>query len=265
MRVFGPTPISNDLIPYLDNELSRRLSSQELSEQLQKTLVRLLDYSLTEGMPCEKLGGKLTFQAMSQYASNSETALMMFHSLIAKRTNVVSSVEWGSPGGADLFLNRQSMFRLARYLNHLSFDEQRFWASDFFHANLLRCSFRGAVFHFTSFVGADFRDADLSNAQFFGSRLEGADMENARMKSTRLGVIAMPIRREGAACRILTRIDSANLKNADLDLVGQVTVGIPDCLPDGSQPGPTWEQEIDDERNKFRAKEEEEADRERNM
>ena len=242
IKIFGIKNLDNDLIKFICNEL--RLTEKKGNGKLekeQKTIIKLLEYMLVNGMPLEELRLN-TYKESNEQAINSERALLVIHSLISSITDIVSDVQWPNHSSFGTLLNRLTVQRagpisfILRYINHLNLKYTILYYKDLYRANF-RCSdlshsylyyailrgailenanLRGAILENANLKGVILKGAILKGAILRGAILENANLENANLRGAILkgaildGAILEGANLEGAI------LENANLKNANL-------------------------------------------------
>ena len=228
LKVCGPATISGDLREYLDNEICLR----DDLEELQATLVRLLNENLRSNMPCEELAGK-TFGEMLDLSRNAEEALLVLHSCCATQTKEVSDIEWPAPNSAGTLMKRLQRQRVGsansqalESLNHLNFLNQHLEFTDFFSANLKganlrrarlqRAALQGANLYEARLHGADLHGANLHEAKLRGADLQGAYLQGAKLQGADLHGAKLHEAKLQWADLYEARLHGADLQRADL-------------------------------------------------
>jgi hypothetical protein len=198
-QVCGPTPISLDILQFVQNELHLR-KSDEVAEW-QKSLHRLLQLSLIHGMPMDVTGTHFRYKTAYAHACNAEETLMAVVSSCAAVTSNRITDLWQSPTSAREWIHRLQGNRnhVATYFSFVDLTEQDLSALDLRNANLSfavldRVDARGSCFdeaylyhtvadggsfQRASFVGAELIDAVMHSCNFEAADFQGADLAGA--------------------------------------------------------------------------------------
>ena len=234
IKLFGIKIPDWDLIKFIRNEFGIIYNKDnELIESLQKTVVKLLNYSMNKGLPVEKIHPRLNyFKNEVEIAINSEKTFLIVHSILANYTQVMSSPEFNSNTSfgeliSRIFHQRQTDDEfILNFFDYLNFDKQTLFSRDFYFANLKNTSLQFVPLTFSNFKygklqksnlthaylnicnlqDAHLEDTILSNADLYDSNLANAFLSNAILTGARL------------TNAILTDADltDADLTNADL-------------------------------------------------
>ena len=251
--LFGPSSISEDLRPYIENELD--MKEKDCLQKWQSTIVSLLNATIAQGMPCEKQLG-VSFRGMQTLCSNAERALLIFHSAIACRTGKVSTLAWNTSMTASRFIDQIGSSSVAGHLNHINFDGQSFNFRTLLHPNFRMSSFVGATFAISNLVQSDFSFADLSGAKFYGTNLIASNLQHTIFDSTEMHSIQF-----GRGARYELTIEAVDFTGSSIDLEEVETKGIPKRLPSGDKPKSGWRKKITAARKMRREKEIEEFEK----
>ena len=233
-RLCGASALTERQTEFLQNEMQANL---QITSKWQDLLVALINVSLRQGLPMEKI--ELTdFQTMRLYSRNAEETLIVMLNSCARVTKQVSQLIWPDLMSAGAWIKQLQGQRhgpsnslALSSLSYLNFDGQCLDISDCYNADMTCSSFREARgqsiclwqahlantclegIHFTeanlrsadirqaNLRGALLHDADLREANLQNSDLEEADLEGADLQGTDL---------KGA------NLQNANLRNADL-------------------------------------------------
>ncbi len=220
--LFGPSPMDEYLFDFLCREVLK-FNIDDTLAAWQQILVEMIEYMLSNGMPMEKLEGRLSYAEQRKQARNAEEALLACLNACARCTQQISTINWPdtiSAGGWIKSLQGQRITAenclAMQCLNYISFKACTLYMSDFYHANMCHCDLRHSRATFSIFRGAGLIGSDLGHANFFYSNLEdvdlhGANLENASLQCTNL--LAANLRNANLRN---ANLQGANLENADL-------------------------------------------------
>ena len=187
VKIFGAKTPDYDLIKFIQNEF-RLLEKKEKGklEKGQKTIVKLLEYMLINGMPLEELRLN-TFKEENEYAINSERALFVIHSLISSITNIVSDIEWPNSSSFGTLINRLTEQRtrgsnfILNYINHFNLSNAILDIKDLYGANLQCSNLNNSKFYYSNLMWVNLEGANLERAFLVDANLEGANLFKANL------------------------------------------------------------------------------------
>ncbi|HPQ70489.1 MAG TPA: pentapeptide repeat-containing protein [bacterium] len=188
----GPAVMDIDLYNYLARQvaLEHRRNCKEgkesHTEELQKTLIRLIDHVLRYRLPMHQIPGNMTYKEMKFQARNAEEALLASLCAYSAVTGKISKINWPQDNSAGAWIkflqgqrkgseNKLSLSCLAR----IDFSKQIFYLADLFSANLLDARLNEAKLERINLMFANLVGADLS-----GANLKEADLENVSIDET---------------------------------------------------------------------------------
>jgi len=214
-EVFGPSALDEYVLGFVIRQM--QLGDSSDVAEWQKTICRLTELVLAQGMPMDRLGS-ISFGEATRMARNAETALLVMLSLCARCTGELSHVEWLSPTAAGAWLYRLQGQRDGpfaplplRHLDRLNLAGCDLCVHDLYGANLGGADLSGvhlemANLRYAQLDGANLQaahawEANLGHASLKGANLEGANLEGANLEGANL---------EGA------NLEGANLEGVDL-------------------------------------------------
>ncbi|MCK4258968.1 MAG: hypothetical protein KAX49_08320 [Halanaerobiales bacterium] len=87
VKLFGPIEIDIDLFKFINNEIKLNFRyNKEYIENLQGTIIKLITFMLHKGMPMKRIENISTYADENKQAINSEKALLIILSAMAKFT-----------------------------------------------------------------------------------------------------------------------------------------------------------------------------------
>ena len=211
---------------YLFRFICEEMRLQDPSEvsNWQKTLCRLIESMLENGMPMESLRPRPDFHEEMRQARNAEEALLAVLNACARVAEEMSEIKWHSPETFGNWISRLQGQRIGREnvfalecLSFLNLQDCILICRDFMRANLEGASLEGANLkeanlkrthlkrtHLegANLVEANLVEANLKEANLFGANLEEANLEEANLERANL---------EGA------NLEGANLEGANLE------------------------------------------------
>lgn len=221
-EICGPTEIDDYLNQFLQNQIM--LAKPDQICQWQLLLCRLIESSVTHGMPMEKLGLK-SFQDMQKQAAHAEQALLVMHAACARQTQTVLEISWPTEYSFISWICRmrgQSLGLTTESLCFLDLSACYFGYLDLFDADLSYASLRNIEAPGVILINANFENANLQHAELFDSKLDdanftranlrGADFSGARLKDAELSRANL----EGANFEGAD-LSGANLEDANLE------------------------------------------------
>ena len=152
----------------------------------QKTLCRLIEFMMSDGMPMDWLKFKCSFRIEMWQARNAEEALLAVLNACARVTEEISDIKWGSPETFGSWISRLQGQRVKEEnvlalecMSFLNLQECILIRRDFIRANLEGANLEGADLKMADLERADLERANLVGANLVGANLEGADLERA--------------------------------------------------------------------------------------
>lgn len=203
IRICGPQYISYELQRFIDGEFDILLLENngfEVIEEYQQLMLGMIRIAANGDSPIKKLGLN-TFSEDLTYSRNSESAMMIIHSICAKKTEKnFKSINFDNEYSFDQWLHRID-YRIEAQLNNLNLSGCNL--SNIF----LGCNFNSAILNdanlvFSNLYMSTFKNASLENASLYGVGFEETNFEGANLKNAKLGE---------------SSLKNANLKNANID------------------------------------------------
>jgi uncharacterized protein YjbI with pentapeptide repeats len=182
----GPSPMDQYLVVFLRNEI--RLNDPALVSQWQKTLCRLIEVVLRQGLPMEQLSLP-TYHEATRQARNAEEILLVAVNACAIVTQELSQIKWPT---AEAFGNWLSHLRGQRSdgdqfslcLNSLGFLNLQ--NSVLVDQDLARAHLNGAHLEQAHLNGAHLNGAHLEQVHLEQVHLNGAHLEQANLNGAHL-------------------------------------------------------------------------------
>ena len=246
----GTTTIDDYLYEFIQNEV--RLHQSTEWEAWQKTLVRLIESAVTNGMPMEELDyssiknnirmekRKLSyFQVMLEQSRNAEEALVAMHFACAQLTKEVLPINWSSFTACGAWIKRLQgqrdssdnklilkclgylnlkgcvLFFLDLYNAHIEgtcLEGTHLYRTHLETANLQGVNFEGAYIKETYLQGANLEGANLGGTNFEEANLGGANLQRANLQRANLEGAIL-----GGANLEGANLEGANLQRANLE------------------------------------------------
>ena len=204
----GASVMDEYLFRFICDEI--RLQNLSVVSNWQKTLCRMIESMLENGMPMESLRPRPDFHEEMRQARNAEEALLAVLNACARVTKKLSEIKWHSTEAFGIWISRLQGQRIGGE-NVLAFNCLSF-------LNLQNC-----ILICRDFIGANFRAADLQGANLQGANLTGAYLQGAYLRAANLqranltGANLTGANLQGAYLRA-AYLQRAALQEADLHL-----------------------------------------------
>ncbi|MEP0264361.1 pentapeptide repeat-containing protein [Dokdonia sp.] len=246
IKLFGPMIPDYDLIKFIRNEFQLlHKTNPEILTSLQSTIVILFNQMLDKGMPLEKISPRLpTYNVENKQAINAERALLVFNSIIANITDIVSDIKWPNETSFGNFTARISEQRVGgeklmlNFYNHLNIKDSTLHVKDLYNVNFYKTNLNGVQLAYVNLTYANLREGDLKNthlpkAILRDAILRDADLTKANLRDadlTRASLRGANLTGADLTEAILRDADlrGADLRDADLrdaDLTGVILTG----------------------------------------
>ena len=182
----GSSTMDEYLFLFIFDEM--RLQGLEKVRNWQKTLCRLIEFMMVNGMPMEGLKERPSFQEEMRRARNAEQALLIVLNACARVTEIISEIAWDSLGTFGAWISRlqgqrtegENVF-VIRCLSLLNLRGCILFFRDFYSANLERANLQEA-----NLRGANLQKANLRGVDLRGANLQGVDLERANLEGVNL-------------------------------------------------------------------------------
>ena len=218
IRLFGPKDIDSDLVKFIRNELILMFdNNREKMTKLHETIIKLVNQTLKNGLPMERMDPHPSYKIANEQAINSEKALLIILSLIAQQTDNISAIVWPSKTSFGDWLGRMCQQRVDRnqyilnFLNNLNVNNMKLPLKDLFGSNLNNSSLINVDMQLAILRFAQLMNANLENALLIDIDLQFANLTNAKLKRAHL---------RGADLRktnlLKANLEGAVLRGADL-------------------------------------------------
>ncbi|NEP61892.1 MAG: pentapeptide repeat-containing protein [Symploca sp. SIO2G7] len=225
-NLFGIWAIDGYLFQFICDEMSLQKSSDV--HNWQKTLCCLIESTLNDGMPMERLTPRTNFLIEIWQARNAEEGLLAVLNACARVTKEVSEIKWISPDAFGTWISRLQGQRIGEK-NVLAFDCLSFLnlqgcillLRDLYKANLTQSSLENASLIVANCVGAELQGVNLRGADLAGANLRGADLAGANLQEANLqwanltGANLQEANLQGANL-VEANLQQANLQEANL-------------------------------------------------
>jgi hypothetical protein len=217
LGVFGPSVITEDLLPYLNTEVGLRAKDSNIGGW-QTALGRLIDWTLCEGTPCERANPPLRFIEMMRWARNSERALLVMLQACSNVTKAMIEIDWPSETACGEWLGRLSSRRGSSqlFLNRIAMRGQQLeganlWKANLEYADLESADLENAILDHANLGHADLNHASLMSANLWGANLGHANLRNAIVQHSSVAGANLE-------CAVLvgTNFQNTDLRNTDL-------------------------------------------------
>ncbi|MDJ0732963.1 MAG: pentapeptide repeat-containing protein [Nostocaceae cyanobacterium] len=180
----------------------------------QKTLCRLIEFMLADGMPMEGLKERPNFHEEMRQARNAEEAIIAVLNACARVTQEISNIKWHSHQAFGALISRLQSQRIGEE-NTLVFDCLSFLnlegcildIKDLYRANLSHTNLQNVKLNLANLIEANLYEAELNLANLEGADLRGANLFGANL----LGAYLFGANLFGA------NLFGANLERADLE------------------------------------------------
>ncbi len=214
-KLCGQTPIDRYLHRFICDEI--RLQSKDDVASWQKTLCRLFECMLCEGMPMEHLQLK-KYREETLRARNAEEALLVMLNACACVSEVISKINWPSRTAFGEWIKRiqgqrtdSSNVLALNCLSFLDLENCILYIGDFLNANFYKTNLQGAHLRGANLRGAHLEGANLEGANLLGANLLGANLEGANLEGANLqGAYLLGANLQGAY------LEGAHLEGANL-------------------------------------------------
>ncbi|MFB2918534.1 MULTISPECIES: pentapeptide repeat-containing protein [Aerosakkonema] len=215
----GLSALDEYLFKFICDEM--RLQNPVDVANWQKTLCRLIEFMLVNGMPMEGLKNRPNFQEEMRQARNAEEALLVVLNACARVTEEISEIKWSSPEAFGTWISRlqgqrtdfESVLLLLKCLSFFDLRECVLLRKDLYWANLEGANLEGANLVAAKLRGTNLREANLLRANLRGANLREANLEGANLREANLGGANLELANLGGA-----NLEGANLGGANLEL-----------------------------------------------
>jgi uncharacterized protein YjbI with pentapeptide repeats len=218
LTVFGPSPITRELVGYLETEIRLRSDGEQTARAWQGVCKAMIEEVLREDMPCERVTG-LRFGEMLRWSANAEFALLVLLQGCSSVTQEITVIDWGGPKACKDWLARlralNTMTPLT--LSWISLWGLNLWGADLeeaylVHADLLNTWLARAYLESANLMNANLQRATLIDAYLLNANLQNANLQNANLESAYLLNANLKNANLESA-----NLESANLENANLE------------------------------------------------
>lgn len=177
----------SNLDTYLLNFVTGEISKSEIKIQsLQKSIIRMINYYLCNGIPLERMQPRPSFNIEYEFAKRVEESLFIMLCKCAELTKQVSHINWPNKKSFGEVISRvvaQRQFEQSVFLENLKYlnlkgsilTNQHFWHADFSYSDLTNVNLVGADLRYSTFF-----KAVLVNCNLVYSNLSGANFSFAK-------------------------------------------------------------------------------------
>ena len=218
----GPTRMDVYLLNFLRAEVA--LKDKSWVARWQITFSHLIGVMLRQGMPMERVEPALKFQAMNQWAINSEEALLAALSCCALVTKDISKIDWPTTEACGAWLNRMQGQRtgeenvvVSMSLGYLDLSYSTLFFCDLYRANLNGVNLSEASLDQAFFYHANLSGASLEGASLYRARLDEANLDGASLVRTRFTQASFDRASLEGANLSGASLEGANLREANLE------------------------------------------------
>jgi uncharacterized protein YjbI with pentapeptide repeats len=212
----GPSAIDEYLFRFICDEM--RLHNSLGVGNWQKTLCRLIEFMLVNGMPMEGLKHRPDFQEEMRQARNAEEALLAVLNACARVTREISEIKWFSPEAFGAWISRLQVQGknvrssiLLQCLSFLNLENCKFIAHQLWGANFEESNLSGVEFILVSLIQANLAGTNLAKALLAGADLQEANLVGANLSEANLGIVGF-----GRGAERQTNLSGAILARANL-------------------------------------------------
>ncbi len=238
VELFGPSPLDDYLLTFVKNEL--KLGPEESLVELQKTLRRLLEYSLKNCLPMEEIKGADRYGKAVRWARNAEEALLvLLNSCTCLIPQTMTSITWPDQN------RRAFVDLLSRLGRHPWFALENLFSMDLngcdlgllnlVQAVMARSNLASANLSFTNLFMVDLSEANLSYANLSDANLASADVSKADLSKALLSYADLTDANLSGAKLSGARLSRADLTDANLSGAKLSEAEITDTLFSESQ------------------------------
>ncbi|MFN6530078.1 pentapeptide repeat-containing protein [Nostoc sp. ChiSLP03a] len=185
----------------------------------QKTLCRLIEFMLANGMPMEGLKERPNFYEEMRQSRNAEEAIIALLNACARVTQTISDIVWHSHEAFGSLISRLQGQRFGPKnilvfdcLSFLNLETCTLDIKDLYRANLAHTNLKNVELNLAILEWANLKGAILEGAILFRADLEEANLKGANLKEANLKeAILKGANLEGA------NLEGANLEGANLE------------------------------------------------
>jgi uncharacterized protein YjbI with pentapeptide repeats len=199
----------------------------------QKTLCRMIESMLANGMPMEGLKYRYSFRTERWQARNAEESLLAVLNACARVTKAMSEIEWSNRASFGEWISRLQGQRIGvenvlafECLSFLNLQGCILYIRDFLGANLAftnleKAELNGANLTVSNLEGANLTAANLTRSTFLGANFEDANLQEATLEDANLeNAILKNVNLQGTNLQWVNfykaNLEEANLEGANL-------------------------------------------------
>ncbi len=158
----------------------------------QKTLCRLIEFMMANGMPMEGLKERPNFYEEMRQSRNAEEAIIAVLNACARVTQKISEIVWHPNEAFGSLISRLQGQRLGSenilfgYLSFLNLENCILYVKDLYGANLAHTNLKNVQLSLANLKGANLVGANLEGADLLGANLKEADLQGADLQGANL-------------------------------------------------------------------------------
>lgn len=235
VKLTGPKPIDEYLFSYIHREILLESDIDKI-KNWQKTLCKLIEYILREGLPMDKLNTSLpSFYEKTKQARNSEEALLIMANACASKTLQLSQINWNNQIEFSSWLmklhgqrqNYDTIFIL-EHLSYLSLNNITLINKDLVNANLEYSDLNNSNLKYANLYNANLTNTTLKNADLSHSHLSKANLKKSDLSYAKLIYADLSYANLSYADLSNTDLRYADLSNADLSYANLTNADLSD-------------------------------------
>lgn len=200
IETLGVMPIDDYLFTFLHNEI--KLSKRIEIEELQRNLITLIEYILSNGMPVELLSPRPNFNTELCYYRNTVLCLFILLKISSDYTNIKSNINWSTDSIlAELFaimtsLKPQITVKKTRRspnfydetgsLFNICFTNMVIVNCRLVASNLTFSDFSNSILHNVVLAGSDVFGSNFINTEFIDVNFFRTNLQRCRFENTNI-------------------------------------------------------------------------------
>ncbi|MFF2093098.1 pentapeptide repeat-containing protein [Paenibacillus sp. NPDC058174] len=211
ISICGFAKVDKYLINFINGEL-RYLTKEKLLE-IQKSLVKLLNYCIKHDVPVDRIDPRPLFSYERIYSNNTYETLVVLLSLTSNLVKSPVKIDWGAKNTfgniLKMITGQRSNAINGNVMSHLRFldiSNQCLDIADLFRADFSFTRFEAGEMHYANAVNSNFEEAILTRTVLNYSLLKKANFTN----STMLGAELIDVKAQQSV------FNNVNLNNASL-------------------------------------------------
>ncbi len=184
IKLCGQSSLDEYIFKFIENEV--RSAGASDAADWQKTLCRLIEFELHQGLPMEQVGIQ-AYKEQTRQARNAEESLTVCLNACALVTEKVSLIDWPNSLSFRDLLRRLQQGQIdyeqfiLRHQNYLNVE-----GCNLYYVSLFQVRMRGSILSMANLNKAMLLSADLSKADFRGALFKGANLRWADLSGADL-------------------------------------------------------------------------------